>query len=110
MLRKIWIFVACALGGLLQAHADPLLDFSLVLPPPPERQALTRPTVIWEVRSDAASHCASVPGHDGHAVWREGCVYWNRALPSCTIVTTGKTTHSLMGRLLLLCLQGGETS
>lgn len=93
-------------------HAQPneLLDFSLVLPPAANQHVLVRPTVSWEVRDDAVTHCAGIQGHDGFAVWRQGCVYWQKAQSACTIVTTGSTSHSLMGRLFLLCLTAGEPS
>lgn len=108
-------FLMCALLAVAStfAHAqapESLLDFSLVMPPAPDRQMLARPAVSWEVRADAATHCASVSDHDGYGVWREGCVYWRKSMSSCTIVTTGRTSHSLMGRLFMLCLQAGESS
>jgi hypothetical protein len=62
------------------------------------------------VRPDAAQYCEQVKEQDGFAVWQEGCVYWSKAKPSCTIVTTGKTTHSQMGRLFLYCMDAGEPS
>lgn len=87
---------------------DPLLDFSLVVPPPQERHKIVQPVVNWLIRPDPLVHCGQIKGHDGFAVWHEGCVYWSRAQSSCTIVTTNRTTHSLLGRLFLLCLSGGE--
>lgn len=87
-----------------------MLDFSVVAPPPPDKHVLIRPAVSWEVRPDAASHCQNVKDHDGYAVWGEGCVHWNKSKPSCTIVTTPRTTHSLMGHLFLRCLIAGEPS
>lgn len=105
----------CTLLATATAWATPLpneglLDFSLVVPPAPEQQVLVRPTVSWEVRADAASHCASLADHDGFGVWRQGCVFWRLSPPSCTIVTTAPTSHSLMGRLFLLCLTAGAPS
>lgn len=113
-MRKSVVVATCWLCALL-AHAqtqtsDPLLDFSWVVPPAPERHVLTRPVVLWEVRVDAPTRCEQVKEHDGFAVWREGCVYWSKSGPGCTIVTTAKTTHSLMGRLFLLCVQAGQSS
>lgn len=96
-----------AAGG---AASDPLLDFSLVLPPTPDKHVLVRPAISWEVRADAATYCQQAGQQDGFAVWREGCVTWNKSKPGCTIVTTDRTTHSLMGRLFLLCLRAGEPS
>ena len=87
---------------------DALLDFSLVVPPPVDRQKIVQPMVLWSVQPDAPVHCGKVKEHDGFAVWQEGCVYWSRAQSTCTIVTTGRTTHSQVGRLFLLCLSGGE--
>jgi hypothetical protein len=87
---------------------DALLDFSLVVPPPQEHHKIVQPVVNWLTRPDAPVHCEQVKVHDGFAVWQEGCVYWSRAQSSCTIVTTGRTTHSQLGRLFLLCLRAGE--
>lgn len=95
---------------LTHAQTNELLDFSLVLPPPPEQHVLVRPTVSWDLRVDAATHCASVEGHDGQGAWRQGCVLWRKSDNTCTIVTTPKTSHSVMGRLFMLCLSGGEGS
>lgn len=107
--------VICGLLVALPAWAwaqspDSLLDFSLVMPAAPDKHALVRPAVSWEIRADAATHCASVGDHDGYGVWREGCVFWRKSLSTCTIVTSRRTSHSLMGRLFLLCLQAGESS
>lgn len=87
---------------------DALLDYSLVVPPTQERHKIVHPVVNWLTRPDAPVHCEQIKEHDGFAVWQEGCVYWSRAQSSCTIVTTGRTTHSQVGRLFLLCLSGGE--
>lgn len=109
MLRAaVWGLVCCMPA--LIARADHLLDFSVVAPPTPDRHVLIRPAVSWEVRPDAATYCSQVKEHDGYAVWGEGCVHWNKSRPSCTIVTTSKTTHSLMGHLFLRCLIAGEPS
>lgn len=108
MRKTLWglgVFMAWGL-----AVADPLIDFSMVLPATPDQHVLVRPFVSWEVRPDAASHCEKVKDHDGYAVWREGCVHWSKLKPGCTIVTAERTSHSLMGRLFLLCLHAGDRS
>lgn len=87
---------------------DALLDYSLVAPVPQDRQKIVQPVVQWLTRPDAPLHCEQIKEHDGFAVWQEGCVYWSRAQSSCTIVTTGRTSHSQVGRLFLLCLTAGE--
>jgi hypothetical protein len=87
---------------------DPLLDFSFVAPPSVDKQKLVQPIVHWLTKTNAPDYCAQIKGHDGFAVWQEGCVYWVRTPASCTIVTTGRTTHSQIGRLFLLCLSAGE--
>lgn len=107
-MRKV--LVCAVIWGAGAVAADPLLDYSLVLPPSPDKHVLLRPSLLWEVRPDAATHCEQVKDHDGFAVWREGCVHWSKSKPECTIVTTQRTTHSLMGRLFLLCLQAGAPS
>ena len=107
--RTMWVTLAGLAMTSLQA-SESLFDFSLVLPPTPDKHAVIRPAVSWEVRPDASTYCAQAPEQEGHAVWREGCVSWNRSKSTCTIVTTVSTTHSVMGHLFLLCLQAGEPS
>lgn len=89
---------------------DALMDFSLVIPPQGDKVKLVQPTVNWLVKPNAAQYCEQVSEHDGFSVWEEGCVYWSKSKPSCTIVTTAKTTHSQMGRLFMYCMHAGETS
>ncbi len=110
MANSRFIGIVSGICLLTNAHATELLDFSLVLPPTVDQHVLVRPAVAWEVRDDAASHCERLQGHDGFAVWKQGCVYWQKAQPACTIVTTGRTSHSVMGHLFLLCLKAGEPS
>jgi hypothetical protein len=87
---------------------DALLDFSVVVPLAVDKQKIVQPVVHWLTRPDAPQHCEQIKEHEGFAVWQEGCVYWTSAPSSCTIVTTGRTTHSQVGRLFLLCLSAGE--
>jgi hypothetical protein len=86
---------------------DSLLDFSAVAPTSADKHKLVQPTVQWLIKTDAPNYCAQIKEHDGFAVWQEGCVYWALTPASCTIVTAGRTTHSQMGRLFLLCLNAG---
>jgi hypothetical protein len=109
---KRW--VCCLLGfascwGWAQSR-DALLDFSLVAPPTLDQHKIVQPVVQWQMRADAPEYCAQIKAMDGFAVWQEGCVYWVRSPSACTIVTTGRTTHSQVGRLFLLCLSAGESS
>jgi hypothetical protein len=98
--------LACSLAW--AQTRDLLLDFSIVAPPSLDKHKLVQPNVQWLTKTDAPDYCAQIKEHDGFAVWQEGCVYWTRAPASCTIVTTGRTTHSQVGRLFLLCLNAGE--
>lgn len=110
-LCRLWLLLALSFSGHLMAQSsDSLLDFSLVMPPQAEKIKLVQPAVSWLVRADAPQYCEKVPGQDGFYVWREGCVYWSKSKPSCTIVTTAQTTHSQMGRLFLYCMHAGEPS
>lgn len=110
-MSRLWLALALSFGGHLMAQTiDSLLDFSLVMPPQGEKIKLVQPEVSWLVRADASQYCEKVTGHDGFSVWREGCVYWSKSKPSCTIVTASQTTHSQMGRLFLYCMHAGEPS
>ena len=100
----------CGVSLVMAQSTDPLLDFSLVMPPQGDKIKLVKPSVNWLVKPDAAQYCEQVSEQDGFSVWQEGCVYWSRSKPSCTIVTTAKTTHSQMGRLFIYCMHAGETS
>lgn len=102
--------LAYLLLGLLSplCQADVLLDFSVVVPPAVDKHKIVQPVVQWLVRPDAPGYCQQIKEHDGFAVWQEGCVYWTSTPSTCSIVTTGKTTHSQVGRLFLLCLTAGE--
>ena len=105
---KITILCFFVVSPLRAQTTDALLDFSPVMPPQGDKIKLVQPIVSWLVRPDAALYCEQVKDQDGFAVWQEGCVYWSKAKPSCTIVTTAKTTHSQMGRLFLFCMDAGE--
>ena len=110
-ISKILMAFSLYVGTFSSAQVpDPLLDFSPVAPAQGDKIKLAQPWVSWLVRPDAAQYCEQVKDQDGFAVWQEGCVYWSKAKPSCTIVTTGKTTHSQMGRLFLYCMDAGESS
>ena len=99
---------ALALAAVLSGpvRADPLLDFGLFDVPSQAQLAMKNPLVRWQVRPDAETACTHASPKDGFASRQEGCVYWHLASSTCTIVTTGSTTHSQMGHLFLRCLQG----
>lgn len=87
------------------AGADPLLDFSVFSPPDHAQRRLPEPSVTWLVHPQASERCKMAEPKDGFVRREEGCVYWQLATSQCTIVTTGQTTHSLLGHLLIHCLQ-----
>ncbi|WP_146183849.1 hypothetical protein [Limnohabitans sp. T6-20] len=103
-----WALAGVVLCWLSPLWADVLLDFSVVLPPAVDKHKVVQPVVQWLVRADAPGYCQQIKEHDGFAVWQEGCVYWTSTPSTCSIVTTGRTTHSQVGRLFLLCLTAGE--
>lgn len=113
MKHALKLRLACLVLGLVSPLGwaqtnDLLLDFSVVVPPSVDKHKIVQPVVHWFVRPDAPGYCQQIKEHDGFAVWQEGCVYWTSAPSSCSIVTTGRTTHSQVGRLFLLCLTAGE--
>lgn len=104
-----WTSLTNCVANLVMAQTtDALMDFSPVIPPQGDKIKLVQPTVSWLVKPDAAQYCEQVSDHDGFSVWQEGCVYWSKSKPSCTIVTTANTTHSQMGRLFMYCMHAGE--
>jgi hypothetical protein len=105
---SVLIVLSCSGMGAMPAQAtDGLLDFSVVNPPAVQDRTIKEPVVTWSVQPDAPSaekHCKSLSGFDGGNWWREGCVLWSVEGSRCTMVTTQNTTHTLMGRLLLMCM------
>lgn len=91
--------------------SDLLLDFSIVKPPALEDRVIKSPLMSWEVEADLSQveeRCGELTGFDGGVLWREGCVAWSVDASRCTMVTTKSTSHSLMGRLFLMCTQARE--
>jgi hypothetical protein len=111
----ICVWIVLILFRVEDVHAiDGLLDFSVVRPPVIQDRVIKEPIMTWLVQPDAPSvlsHCKKLTGFDGGSMWREGCVAWSVEGARCTMVTSKNTSHSLMGRLLTLCLlAGGEPS
>lgn len=101
----LWVLLWSGAGA-VQA-ADGLLDFSVVQPPLTQNRVIKEPVITWSVEPDLAGvvqHCKSLNGFDGGGIWREGCVAWSVEGSRCTMVTTQSSSHSLMGRLLLMCM------
>jgi hypothetical protein len=90
----------------LSTQADPLLDFKLFNAPDPSKRKINLPTVSWIVNPQAETFCQQAQPKDGFASRPEGCVYWQIAAARCTLVTRPSTTHSQLGHLLLLCMEG----
>lgn len=106
----VLVFCMTAASGVHAQTPDPLLDYSPLAPPQAEQLKLKQPSVTWLVRPDAPQYCEQIADQEGTAVWREGCVSWSKSASTCTLVTTGKTTHSQLGRLFLVCLNAGDPS
>lgn len=87
------------------AMGDPLLDFAMFTPPETAQRKLPDPVVSWLVKPNASAYCQHVQMKDGYVTRPEGCVFWQIQASRCTIVTTGNTTHSLLGHLFVHCLQ-----
>lgn len=106
-------FILCTLVFLFWSGAscvrasDGLLDFSVVRPPVAQDRVIKEPTITWNVQPDLLSverYCKGLNGFDGGGSWREGCVVWSIDSARCTLVTSQNSSHSLMGRLLLMCM------
>lgn len=87
------------------AMADRLLDFSVFNPPDVSQRRIAEPLVSWVVHPQASGYCQQAQPKDGFVSRPEGCVFWQIHTASCTIVTTGLTTHSHLGHLFVHCLQ-----
>ena len=107
MLIGLLVLSFTGVGGVSVHAQDGLLDFSVVRPPAVQERVIKEPVLTWSVQPDAASvesHCKSLNGFDGGGLWREGCVVWSVEGSRCTMVTSRSTSHTLMGRLLLMCM------
>lgn len=99
--------VGLVAGLVRPALADELIDLTTVTPPPLELRKIKQPKVRWLVEPQAETYCAQVPDKDGSYRRAGGCVAWKVSTSTCTIVTTDRTTHSVLGHLLLRCVQAG---
>ncbi len=109
-LSLIALLIAASAGGGVASASDGLLDFSVVRPPAVQDRAIKEPVLTWMVQPDVLSverYCRSMTGFDGAGFWREGCVAWSVEGARCTMVTSKSTSHTLMGRLLIMCMLAG---
>ena len=69
-------------------------------------QRMSRPpTVVWEAAS--TSNCPPNPDNVQMFQWmQKGCVLRQPELQRCTLYTTTKTTHSILGHLVRFCFEG----
>jgi hypothetical protein len=103
------LILVCA-GGRLAWASDGLLDFSIVHPPAVQERTIKEPVLTWMVQPEVSSvelYCSKLTGFDGAGFWREGCVAWSVEQARCTMVTSQRTSHTLMGRLLVMCMLAG---
>ena len=105
-LKHCWL-IGWLIGMLASspAMADRLLDFSVFNPPDVSQRRIVEPLVSWVVHPQASGYCQHAQPKDGFVSRPEGCVFWQIKTASCTIVTTGLTTHSQLGHLFVHCLQ-----
>lgn len=102
---RLTALALCAALGASPAMADKLLDFSVFSPPELSQRRIAAPQVSWVVHPQASAYCQRAQPKDGFVSRPEGCVFWQLQSQSCTIVTTGMTTHSQLGHLFVHCLQ-----
>lgn len=96
------------MSGRLLAQTDPLLVPQQVTPKPEALRQMTKPKVRWLVDADAQQYCRHVDAKDGYVEFAEGCAYWQIQSQQCTLVTTDQSSHALLGKLFMHCIQGGE--
>lgn len=66
---------------------------------------INRPVVSWEVTSDPAARCAALAPASQRRHYSNACATWDTAQQRCHIVTTARTTHVQLGRLLVACMR-----
>jgi hypothetical protein len=100
---------AAALGHSgLNALAAPVPDFDLRQMRAKEitQRQMRQPVVQWEtVAGDYAGCPQSTSGTDLDLP-QQGCAVVNTAKNNCTIYTSSRTTHSIMGHLIRHCFEG----
>lgn len=89
------------------ALGDDLIDLRVFRPPLSEARKIPTPTVRWWLRQDPEGFCETAPAKDGFSVAKGGCVFWQTGTATCTLVTGRSTTHSVLGHLLLKCMNAG---
>lgn len=70
-----------------------------------ERQ-LRQPVVRWETLSGSFAACDKASGALDLNLPQQGCAVVDTAQNSCTIYTSSRTTHSIMGHLVRHCFEG----
>ena len=106
--RRSHLFLLLTVGALscAPAQADPLFDFATFDMPRAEQLRMRQPRVSWRISAQPQKVCADIQPQDGHSSWQGNCATWHFASKQCTVVTTGNTTHSVLGHLFLACLTG----
>ncbi len=69
------------------------------------QRQLRQPVVQWETVSDYSS-CPQSTSATDLDLPQQGCAVVNTANNSCTIYTSSRTTHSIMGHLVRHCFEG----
>lgn len=70
-----------------------------------ERQ-LRQPVVQWETLQDSFAVCEQANGAQDLNLPQQGCAVVDTAQNRCTIYTSSRTTHSIMGHLVRHCFEG----
>jgi hypothetical protein len=92
--------------GSIFGQQDVLLVPRAIMPKGATQRQIERPQVRWLVEPTAQQFCRHVAVKDGYEELQEGCVFWVLAKKECTLVTTGHSSHALLGELFMRCLEG----
>lgn len=110
MNRPFSIFLSCVLAGVSgHAHAqvESWITPQYITPKTLSQRQLAAPKVEWIVDKHAEKYCRHVEAKDGFFESENGCAYWLTAKNMCTLVTTRQSSHALLGKLFMSCLEGG---
>lgn len=107
---RVWSWVvlawpmACAAAS--QDDAARLdFDFSPLPLNSSQHDRIPRPIVSWEVHPEPSQRCSELAPAPRRQHYSSACATWDIKQQRCHIVTTARTTHVQLGRLLVACMR-----
>lgn len=106
-------FVGLVTGCHTMLHTElPASEYEEFTALPASKRIMNVVHIKWEVREDAAEYCAKTmrdrsPGREqAFAIPPMACAVWYVPQKECTIVTSPKVTHTVLGHEVRHCFEG----